>query len=437
MGAATASYQIEGAVTEDGRGESIWDRFSHTPGMIENGDTGDVACDHYHRWREDLDLMQEVGLKAYRFSVAWPRIFPEGGGTLNQRGLDFYARLVDELLERDIAPVVTLYHWDLPQASRPGLGGWTARETAERFADYAATVFGALGDRVPQWVTLNEPWVAAFMGYQTGHHAPGHADLRKAVRASHHMLLGHARAVQVYRSLGLRAGSGSRSISRWPRRTATRTRTRRRARRRILEPLVPRSLFRARYRRTSRPVRRPRRGPRRRAGSRGPCGDRGPLDFLGMNFYMRRWYRAVPDGLGFTERLAREGDDTTEMGWGIVPDAMGEQLARLRADYPPIPLYITENGMADREGVGADGQVHDDRRIDYLRRHFAVAEEALAAGTDLRGYFVWSFMDNFEWGLGYRPRFGIVHVDYETLARTPKDSALVAGVIRTNGADLG
>ena len=226
MGGRHGPYQIEGAVTEDGRGESIWDRFSHTPGMIENGDTGDIACDHYHRWREDLDLMQEVGLKAYRFSVAWPRIFPEGGGTLNQRGLDFYARLVDELLERDIAPVVTLYHWDLPQALETRLGGWTARETAERFADYAATVFGALGDRVPQWVTLNEPWVAAFVGYLSGRHAPGLTDLGKAVRASHHMLLGHARAVQVYPLAGpARCRSGSRSISRWPRRTATRTRT--------------------------------------------------------------------------------------------------------------------------------------------------------------------------------------------------------------------
>jgi beta-glucosidase len=440
-GAATASYQIEGAVTEDGRGESIWDRFSHTPGMIENGDTGDVACDHYHRWPEDLDLMQEVGLKAYRFSVAWPRIFPEGGGTLNQRGIDFYARLVDELLERDIAPVVTLYHWDLPQALETRLGGWTARETAERFADYAATVFGALGDRVPQWVTLNEPWVAAFMGYQTGRHAPGHTDLRKAVRASHHLLLGHARAMQVYRSLGLPGKIGITLDLQVATPDGDSDENRRAAElgdgytnRWFLDPL-----FHGRY----------------PADVEALLDDRGaglddalepgdlpaiaaPLDFLGMNFYMRRWYRAVPDGLGFSERLAREDDDTTEMGWGIVPDAMGEQLARLRVDYPPIPLYITENGMADREGVGADGRVHDTRRIDYLRRHFAVAEEALTAGTDLRGYFVWSFMDNFEWGFGYRPRFGIVHVDFETQARTPKDSARwYAGVIRMNGADLG
>ena len=440
-GAATASYQIEGAVTEDGRGESIWDRFSHTPGMTENGDTGDVACDHYHRWPEDLDLMQEVGLKAYRFSVAWPRIFPEGGGTVNQRGLSFYARLVDELLERDIAPVVTLYHWDLPQALETRLGGWTARETAERFADYAATVFGALGDRVPQWVTVNEPWVAAFMGYQTGRHAPGHTDLRKAVRASHHLLLGHARAVQVYRSLGLPGRIGITLDLQVAAPDGDSDEDRRAAElgdgytnRWFLDPL-----FHARYPSDVEAL-----FDDRGAGLEDALepGDlpaiAAPLDFLGMNFYMRRWYRAVPDGLGFTERLAREGDATTEMGWGIVPDAMGEQLARLRADYPPIPLYITENGMADREGVGADGAVHDARRIDYLRRHFAVAEEALAAGTDLRGYFVWSFMDNFEWGFGYRPRFGIVHVDYETLARTPKDSARwYAGVIRTNGADLG
>ena len=440
-GAATASYQIEGAVNEDGRGESIWDRFSHTPGMTENGDTGDVACDHYHRWPEDLDLMQEVGLKAYRFSVAWPRIFPEGGGTVNQRGLSFYARLVDELLERDIAPVVTLYHWDLPQALETRLGGWTARETAERFADYAASVFGALGDRVPQWVTVNEPWVAAFPGYHSGRHAPGHTDLRKAVRASHHLLLGHARAVQVYRSLGLPGKIGITLDLQVAAPDGDSDEDRRAAElgdgytnRWFLDPL-----FHARYPSDVEAL-----FDDRGAGL-GDALEPGdlpaiaaPLDFLGMNFYMRRWYRAAPDGLGFTERLAREGDATTEMGWGIVPDAMGEQLARLRADYPPIPLYITENGMADREGVGADGAVHDERRIDYLRRHFAVADEALAAGTDLRGYFVWSFMDNFEWGFGYRPRFGIVHVDYETLARTPKDSARwYAGVIRTNGADLG
>jgi beta-glucosidase len=441
-GAATASYQIEGAVTAEGRGESIWDRFSHTPGMIENGDTGDVACDHYHRWREDLDLMREHGLQAYRFSVAWPRIYPDGTGAPNQAGIDFYARLVDELLERGISPMVTLYHWDLPQALETRQGGWTSRDTAEHFADYAGTVFGALGDRVPHWVTLNEPWVAAFAGYLSGRHAPGRTDLGAAVRASHHLLLGHARAVQLFRSLGLpgrigitldlqRASPDGDSeenqrvaeladgyTNRW-----------------FLDPL-----FRGRYPSDTEQLFEERGAG---LGDAVLSGDleaiAAPLDFLGMNFYMRRLYRADASGrFGWTERLYRDGDEVTEMGWGVVAEAMGEQLARLREEYPPIPIYITENGMADREGVGADGAVHDPRRIDYLRRHFAVAEEAIAAGTDLRGYFVWSWLDNFEWGFGYRPRFGLVHVDFDTLTRTPKDSAgWYAKVIRSNGADLG
>ena len=439
-GAATAAYQIEGAVTEDGRGESIWDRFSHTPGATEDGATGDVACDHYHRWPEDLDRMAEVGLTSYRFSIAWSRIYPDGSGTLNQRGLDFYARLVDGLLQRGIAPMATLYHWDLPQALETRLGGWGARETAERFADYAATVFGALGDRVPYWVTLNEPWVAAFMGHYSGRHAPGQQDLAKAVRASHHLMLGHARALQLYRSLGLpgrigitldlqtaapdgdseedrvAATLGDGYTNRW-----------------FLDPL-----FRGRY---PQDVLDLFRGHGAALDVVEP-GDleaiAAPIDFLGMNFYMRRLYSATADGLGFTERLAREGQDTTEMGWAIVPDALAEQLARLRADYPAIPLYITENGMAERDEVAADGAVHDPRRIDYLRSHLAVVDEAIAAGTDLRGYFAWSWMDNFEWGFGYRPRFGLVHVDFATQQRTPKDSARwYAEVIRRNGASLG
>jgi beta-glucosidase len=437
-GAATASYQIEGAVAEAGRGESIWDRFSHTPGAIENDDTGDVACDHFHRWREDLDLMQQVGLRAYRFSIAWPRIYPDGASTLNQRGLDFYSRLVDGLLERGISPMATLYHWDLPQALETRLGGWGARETAERFAEYAATVFGALGDRVPRWVTLNEPWVAAFIGYYTGRHAPGQTDLAKAVTASHHLLLGHARAVQVYRSLGLPGQIGITLDLQVASPDGDTEEDRRAAElgdgytnRWFLDPL-----FRGSYPSDVLDVFR-----ERGAVLDGTIGSgdmesiAAPIDFLGMNFYMRRWYRATSDGLGFTERLFRDGDDVTEMGWAIVPEAMGEQLARLRADYPPIPVYITENGMAERDTVGADGAVHDPRRIDYLRRHFAVAEEAIAAGTDLRGYFVWTWMDNFEWGFGYRPRFGLVHVDFETQRRTLKDSATwFADVVRTNGA---
>jgi beta-glucosidase len=439
-GAATASYQIEGAVTEDGRGESIWDRFSHAPGAIEDGHNGDVACDHYHRWPDDLDHMRDVGLGSYRFSIAWPRIYPMGGGTLNQRGLDFYARLVDGLLERGITPMATLYHWDLPQELESRLGGWVSREVAERFADYAATVFGALGDRVPYWVTINEPWVAAFIGYYTGRHAPGQQDLRKAVRASHHLLLGHARAVQVYRSLGLTgrigitldlqtaspdgdtdedrqaAALGDGYTNRW-----------------FLDPL-----FRGRYPEDVTGLFRGHGAELDMIASGDMESIAAPIDFLGMNFYMRRLFSASTEGLGWNERLARDDQDATEMGWAIVPEAMAEQLARLRADYPAIPLYITENGMADRDVVGADGAVHDSRRIDYIRRHLQVVEEAIAAGSDLRGYFVWSWMDNFEWGFGYRPRFGLVHVDFETQARTLKDSARwYAEVIRTNGAALG
>ena len=440
-GAATAAYQIEGAVTEDGRGESIWDHFSHNPGAIENGENGDVACDHYHRWREDLDLMREHGLRAYRFSVAWPRVYPDGDGAVNRRGLDFYSRLVDELLERDIAPMATLYHWDLPQALERRHGGWADRDTSQRFADYAATVFAALGDRVPHWVTLNEPWVAAFIGYYTGRHAPGRTELPAAVRASHHLLLGHGRAVQVFRSLGLPGSIGITLDLQVATPDGDTDEDRRAAElgdgytnRWFLDPL-----FRGSYPVDVMDVFKEHGADLDEVIQPGDLETMAaPLDFLGMNFYMRRWYRAVSDGLGFTERLARPGDDATEMGWAIVPDALGVQLGRLRADYPQIPMYITENGMADREGVGADGAVHDQRRIDYLRSHFAVAEQAIAAGTDLRGYFVWSWMDNFEWGFGYRPRFGLVHVDFDTLTRTPKDSARwYTQVIRTNGADLG
>ena len=439
-GAATASYQIEGAVTEDGRGESIWDRFSHTPGAVENGHTGDVACDHYHRWPADLDLMQDVGLSAYRFSIAWPRIYPQGGGLINQRGLDFYARLVDGLLERGITPMATLYHWDLPQELETRLGGWGSREVAERFADYAATVFGALGDRVPYWVTINEPWVAAFIGYYTGRHAPGQEDLAKAVRASHHLLLGHARAIQVYRSLGLPGKIGITLDLQTASPDGDSDEDRRAAmlgdgytNRWFLDPL-----FRGRYPEDVLELFRGQGAVLDAVGSGDMESIAAPIDFLGMNFYMRRLFSASSNGLGWDERLARDGDDTTEMGWAIVPEALAEQLARLRADYPSIPLYITENGMAEQDSVGADGTVRDTRRIDYIRRHLQVIEEAIAAGSDLRGYFVWSWMDNFEWGFGYRPRFGIVHVDFETQARTLKDSARwYAEVIRTNGGTLG
>ncbi len=435
-GAATASYQIEGGVAEGGRGESIWDRFSHTPGMIENGDTGDVADDHYHRSAADVDLIADLGLKAYRFSLAWPRLFPDGDRRLNQAGLDFYQRLVDRLLERGIAPMATLYHWDLPQALQDRQGGWVSRDTASRFVDYADTAFAALGDRVGHWVTLNEPWVSSFLGYHEGRHAPGVRDLTSALRAAHHLLLGHAGAVDAFRARGLPGEIGivlnlnpvdpasdreederaailfDGNLNRW-----------------FLDPV-----FRGSY---------PGDMVDHYVGHGADLefvqpGDlesiARPLDFLGVNYYFRSIVSATTDGLGWDAQRAPEGVETSSIGWAIRPDGLRDILARLRADYPAIPTYVTENGIALDDEVGADGGVDDPRRIAYLEGHVAAAEEAIGEGTDLRGYFVWSFLDNFEWGLGYRPRFGLVYVDFETQERIPKASARwYSGVIAANG----
>lgn len=436
-GVATSSYQIEGASREDGRGETIWDRFSHQPGNVERGETGDVACDHYHRYEDDIDLMSELGIRAYRFSIAWSRLFPEGDGQLNLRGLDFYERLVDRLLARGITPVPTLYHWDLPQALQDRHGGWASRETSGRFADYAVMAMTALGDRVSRWITLNEPWVSAFLGYRRGVHAPGVRDMTTALRAAHHLLLAHGRAVEAYRSLGQGGEIGitldlqvsSPETDSEADRTAARD-VDSRTNRWFLDPVL----------RGSYP------GDALEAYvAQGADLDfieggdldviSGAIDFLGVNYYFRRLVGASVDEFG--ER-AGSGDDaeTTAMGWGVDPDGLTEQLARLRRDYPPIPIYITENGTAMEDVLGPDGTVLDPRRIDYLRRHFASAERAIEEGTDLRGYFVWSFLDNFEWAYGYRPRFGLVYVDFETQRRIPKASARwYAGVIAANGLD--
>jgi beta-glucosidase len=424
-GTATASYQIEGAVAEDGRGESIWDRFSHTPGNIANGDTGDVACDHYHRYREDVDLMADLGLNAYRFSIAWPRLFPNGDGRPNPAGLDFYQRLVDRLLERGITPMATLYHWDLPLALQERQGGWTSRDTAHRFADYAAAVFNGLGDRVGHWITVNEPWVSAFLAYHDGSHAPGGHDLTSAVRAAHHLLLGHGLAVDAFRAAG-RPGEIGITLNLNPADPASDHDADEHAailfdghlNRWFLDPVL-----RGRYpadlveHYTSL-------GADFDAIEPGDLdGIARPIDFLGINYYFRSVVAATTEGLGWDVRRTRPGLATSDIGWGITPDGLTETLDRLRREYPAIPVHVTENGIALDESPGPVGAVHDSRRIDYLRDHLGAAESAIAAGTDLRGYFVWTFMDNFEWALGYRPRFGLVYVDFETLARTPKDSA--------------
>ncbi len=424
-GAATSSYQIEGAVDEGGRGESIWDRFVRVPGAIERGETGAVACDHFHRYRDDVDLMGELGLRAYRFSIAWPRVLPKGAGRRNEAGLDFYRRLVDRLLERDIVPVPTLYHWDLPQALQDRHGGWTGRETAERFGEYGALVFEALGDRVDRWITLNEPWVSAFHGYHTGAHAPGTRNLEAALRASHHLLLGHGRAVDAFRASG-RGGEIGITLDLQVSDPATDTEADVEAARRsdghtnrwFLDPVL-----RGSYPADMVAVHE----DAGRAFDHVRPGDLAtiakPIDFLGMNYYFRRDVAAADNELGFTDVPPRAGEPTTEMGWPIRPDGLRDQLLRLKREYPPLPIYVTENGTSDTAEPGPDGRIEDAGRIDYLRDHFAAAEEAIRGGVDLRGYFVWSLMDNFEWALGYRPRFGLVHVDFATQERRPKASA--------------
>lgn len=445
-GAATAAYQIEGAARDDGRGPSIWDTFSRTPGKVFAGHTGDIACDHYHRYADDVALMAELGLKAYRFSVAWPRIQPDGTGPVNPRGLDFYDRLTDALLDRGIDPIITLYHWDLPQ-SLEDRGGWANRETAEHFATYAAAVHGRLGDRVRTWTTLNEPWCSAYLGYGNGVHAPGVRDAGVAFAAVHHLLLGHGLAARALRAAGAEVvGITLNAADVQP---ADEQRGGRRcgpAGRRVAEPDLPGPADRRRL-------------PGRRAGARLPDGgadlhpgrgreaDRRPHrparsqllrpDVRGRPAGRRR-RRGVPGTERAVEFLPATGP-LTEMGWMIEPAGLTRLLERLAADYPGLPLMITENGGAfpDRggeAGPGEAGRVADADRIAYLDGHLRAAHEAIGRGVDLRGYLVWSLLDNFEWAEGYRKRFGIVHVDYLTQRRTPKASAgWYQGVISRNG----
>jgi len=439
-GAATASYQIEGAVTEDGRGPSIWDTFSHTPGRVLAGDTGDVAADHYHRWPQDVELMTGLGIGAYRFSLSWPRLVPGGSGPLNRAGADFYSRLVDALLERGIAPVATLYHWDLPQPLEDA-GGWPARDTAARFADYAEQVAGVLGDRVQTWTTLNEPWCVAFLGYAAGVHAPGRTEPAAALAAAHHLNLGHGLAVRALRSavpataqmsvtlnLHLVRGVADTDAQAVRRVDAVGNRV-------FLGPMLSGSYPDDLLADTA--------GITDWAFVRD--GDlatiAAPLDVLGVNYYTPTLVRHA-SGTGPREAADGHGDGAaspwpgcddidfvrqpgpyTEMGWSIDPTGMRDLLLAVHRDFPAVPLMITENGAAFPDEKSPDGQVHDPDRIDYLHGHLDAVGQAIEAGVDVRAYFVWSLVDNFEWAYGYSKRFGIIHVDYDTQVRTPKDSA--------------
>lgn len=423
-GVATAAYQIEGAWQADGKGESIWDRFSHTPGKISNHDNGDVACDHYHRWPEDVALMQSLGIQSYRFSVAWPRILPTGRGQVNRAGLDFYSRLVDGLLAANIKPCLTLYHWDLPQALQDE-GGWVARSTAEAFADYAGIVSRHLGDRVALWATLNEPWVSAHLGYLEGVHAPGHRNIDEMLAASHHLLLGHGWAVPNIRQHSQSAQVGV-VLNLLPIYPASLSGADRKAaqlqdgtfNRWYLDPLFGRGYPPDIVRHYNRPM------PFARPGDLEAIA--APLDFLGVNYYTRgvprsqdaaadeNWPRTI-----FTAPRA----EWTEMGWEIYPHGLYDLLCRLHEDYRVPRLYITENGCSYSDAPDETGRVADTRRIDYLQQHFQAAHQAIQQGVPLAGYYVWSLMDNFEWGFGYTQRFGLVWTEYETQQRLPKDSA--------------
>ncbi|MDQ2807142.1 MAG: GH1 family beta-glucosidase [Chloroflexota bacterium] len=419
-GAATASYQIEGAWQEDGKGESIWDRFSHTPGKVANGDTGDVACDHYHRWPQDIALMQELGLAAYRYSISWTRILPTGRGAVNEAGLDFYDKLTDGLLAAGIQPWVTLYHWDLPQALQDN-GGWANRDTAAAFADYAEIVARRLGDRVSGWITHNEPWVAAFVGNLFGEHAPGLRDLPTALRVTHHLLLGHGLAVPRIRAAvaGAKVGitlnlNAAYPAGDSPADQAAAVRSEGISNRLFLDPLL-RGSYPAdivmELGEAALPV---------QAGDLAIIHT--PLDFLGINNYFRSVVKDAPTSpMLRTEMVQPEGEYTT-MGWEVYPDGLRVLLERLHRDYPMPAYYITENGAAFPDSVEADCSINDDRRRAYLQGYIAAAGQARAAGVPLKGYFVWSLLDNFEWGHGYNQRFGIVRVDFATQERTIKAS---------------
>ncbi|MCS7068019.1 MAG: GH1 family beta-glucosidase [Meiothermus sp.] len=418
-GTATAAYQIEGAVHADGRGPSIWDTFSHTPGKVRGGDTGDVACDHYHRYLEDIRLMKELGVNAYRFSVAWPRILPEGRGLPNPKGLGFYDRLVDALLAQGLTPWITLYHWDLPQALEDQ-GGWPARQTAYAFAEYAGLLSRHLGDRVKHWITLNEPWCSAHLGYLAGVHAPGQQDLGLAVRASHHLLLAHGLAVPLIRqnAPGAQVGitlnlSPAHPASPDPADVAAARRFDGFQNRWYLEPLFglgyPQDML-ALYGEVAPPV---------RSGDLETIAT--PTDFLGVNYYTRTVVRNSTLG-PYRFQAVQVGEERTAMDWEVYPEGLAELLLRLSREYRPKALYITENGAAYPDEPGPSGEVHDPQRIRYLERHLAQSLEALREGAPLKGYFVWSLLDNFEWAEGYSRRFGLVYVDYATQQRRLKAS---------------
>lgn len=421
-GTATASYQIEGATNEDGRGISIWDTFSKTPGRVVNGgDNGDIACDSYHRYEEDVELMKELGIDVYRFSVAWPRIFPNGTGEVNQKGLDYYHRLVDKLLENGIEPMCTLYHWDLPQALQDN-GGWNNRETIDAFVNYAELMFKEFDGKIKHWLTLNEPWCISFLSNYIGVHAPGNRDLQLATQISHHLLVAHGRTVKKFREIGIEGQIGFAPNTTWLEPYSTRQEDIDACNREIgwyiewfMDPV-----FKGTY-------------PKfmldwfKKKGVELEIQDgdmediHQPVDFLGINYYTGHIARYKENEGLLDWELVEMNYDRTDIGWPIFPEGFYNVLMRIKDSYGDIPIYITENGSCYNDEP-ENGRVRDSGRIHYLQQHLTALSRAIASGVNVKGYITWSLMDNFEWAEGYTMRFGIVHVNYRTLERTKKDS---------------
>ncbi|PJF29584.1 MAG: beta-glucosidase [Phototrophicales bacterium] len=432
-GAATASYQIEGAVFEDGRGTTVWDVFADTPGKVKNGDSGEVACDHYHRYPQDVALMKQLGLHAYRFSIAWARILPEGTGNINPAGLDFYDKLLDTLLVNGIRPFATLYHWDLPQALEDK-GGWTNKMIVDWFGEYVHIVTKRLGDRLKDWMTLNEPWVFTYLGYASGDHAPGHRDLNMYIRASHHSIMAHARAVNIVHANVADSQVGIVLNPAW---SDPHSDT-------LQDYLASQRLLSFQNRWWLHPLYH----GEYPADMMAIYGDKmaflqaddfdelkaNPSDFLGVNFYTRHVVQAMPYSDEWLKFITvRQNREHTEMDWEVSPEAIYNVLKHIHDEYAPSKIYITENGAAFNDVVTGDS-VHDERRVAFYQQYLAHCHRAIADGIPLKGYFAWSLLDNFEWAEGYSKRFGIIYVDYPTQRRIIKDSGKwYAQTIRDNG----
>ena len=436
LGTATASYQIEGAVLEDGRGASIWDTFSHTPGKIYGGHTGDIACDHYHRYKADIGLMKELGVKGYRFSIAWSRIFPEGKGKPNQKGVDFYSRLIETLLENGIDPMATLYHWDLPQALQ-NTGGWGNRDITDYYAQYAEYIFRVFGDRIKKWNTFNEPWVSAFAGHYGGRHAPGMTDFALAVQVSHHLLLSHSKAIEAFRQLN-KGGKIGLALNLYPTYPGSDSPDDRKAayladgyhNRWFLDPILkgeyPGDMLDTYRERLHAPVVQPGDMEKMKANK---------IDFLGINYYFRKVIKNKNNNeiLHYEEMKPLESE-YTEMGWEIYPEGMLDLMRRIRTDYGDLHMAITENGAAFKDDKRKNGIIQDDDRVKFLKQHLETANKAIHEGIKLDGFYIWSLLDNFEWGHGYSKRFGLFYTDYESQERIWKRSGLwLKEFIKENG----